>query len=242
MEKNCFEIICRRFSFMFLLTLAGSFLNGCASSSKDYMDDQALADDTFAMGSNRPPTAETLYAMANILAVQGRESVYEFMLKRIIDENPRFLPAYCDLAELQMRQNRIDEAMETLSKGQGVSKEDPILINNSGMCWLVKGKVDRALTLFTQATALAPENARYRANMAVALGLLGRYDECLNLYQQVVPAWDAHYNVAVLCEGRKDLKRAAEEYRIGTELEPKGLLSPLFMRPSAQDWKHPSSR
>ena len=47
--------------------------------------------------------------------------------------------------------------------------------------------------------------------MATSLGLLGRYDEALSLYEQVIPILDAHHNLAVISEVRGDDDRAAKE-------------------------------
>ncbi len=195
---------------------------GCKSPAAKAAEGRA--EDQFQAGSNRPPSSETLYAMARIVRTQGKDSVQDFLLRKIIEENPGFLPAYNDLAELQIRRNRIDEAQETVEVGLRHGRGDPVLTNNLGMCWLLKGERERALALFVRAAGKAPEDTRFRANMAVALGLLGRYDESLNLYLQLVPEWDAHHNLAVLCESRKDYLRAAEESRKEDEIKKKYFL------------------
>jgi Flp pilus assembly protein TadD len=69
----------------------------------------------------------------------------------------------------------------------------------------------KALNLFTQAAGLAPGNARYRSNMAVALGMMGRDQEALALYEQVLPKTDAQYNLAVLCRARQGLTRNLDQ-------------------------------
>jgi hypothetical protein len=43
-----------------------------------------------------------------------------------------------------------------------------------------------------------PENVRYRTNMAVALGLMARYDESLSLFKLVLPEDQAIHNLNVL--------------------------------------------
>ena len=149
--------------------------------------------------------------MARILAAQGRDPQCEMVLSRIIREHPRFMPAYCDLAELQLRNHSIDDAIQTLSAGLNVSPQDAILANNLGMCWMLKGDYDKALSMFTQAAGVNPNDARFRANMAASLGLLGRYDEALSLYEQVIPISDAHHNLAVISEARGDDARAEKE-------------------------------
>lgn len=174
----------------------------------------------FDHGANRAPMPKTLYATARILAANGDEARSQVILMRIISEHRQFLPAYCDLAEMYMRRREVEKAIEILQTGLRVSPRDPILLNNVGMCWIVKGRYDRALSYFTDAASSAPMDARYRANMAVALGLQGRYEESLTLFSQVVPMSEAHYNLAVLCESRNDITRARKEYALARQCSP----------------------
>jgi Flp pilus assembly protein TadD len=172
------------------------------------------AEDSFQTGADRPPSPKTLYALARIFQTQGQDPQAETVLRRIIVDEPKYMPAYCDLAEVQMRQRRVEEAYRTLSEGLKFGPNEPILLNDRGMCQLLLHEYDGALTDFISATALRPDDARYRSNMAVALAMLGRYDESLALYTLAMPAPDAHHNLAVLCEARGDSKSAAE-YREG---------------------------
>jgi Flp pilus assembly protein TadD len=197
------------------LMVLGLLLSGCASGThQDYSySDQRQADAAFQKGADRPPTAATLYAMARILAAQGKDGESRVVLSRVIQRHPHFMPSYCDLAELHLRHHRVDDAMESLRAGLRVSPEDPVLLNDLGMCWLLKRDYEQALNAFGQAAAISPYNARYRANMAFAAGMLGRYEETLSLYYQVMPEEDAHYNLGVICEARKDFERATAEFR-----------------------------
>jgi len=148
--------------------------------------------------SDQPPSARTLYSMADILATQGKDTDCEFVLRRCIREHPRFTPAYNSLAELQMRQGRVNEAIDVLSEALRVRPRDPVLLNNQGMCFLVRKQYEKALESFTSAAGVVPERQRYRANMATTLGLLGRHEESLALLQQVLPGDKAKSNAEIL--------------------------------------------
>lgn len=181
-------------------------LAGCEEYAQtDYSADPMLKgpDNMFQEARNRPPSPRTLYAMADILATQGRDRECEVVLGRIVQQYPQFLPAYNRLAEVQMRQSRIRPAINTLSKGLRIHPSDPVLLNNLGICLLVREDYGEALEMFTKAAAVVPENARYRANMAATLGLMQRYEESLSLFRQVLPKDEAVHNVDVL-------RRAAE--------------------------------
>ncbi len=155
---------------------------------------------------DQPPSAKTLYSMADILATQGKDTECEFVLRRCIGEYPQFAPAYNSLAELQMRQGRVNEAIDVLSQAIRVRPRDPVLLNNLGMCFLVRKQYAKALELFITAAGLVPESLKYRANMATTLGLLGRHEESLALLQQVLPENEARSNAEIL---RKAWKKEA---------------------------------
>lgn len=157
-----------------------------------------IPDDDFAKGANRPPTTKTLYAMAKILISQGKDKQAEVLLRQIIKEQPGFMVARNQLAELLMRQRRVNEAIITISEGLAIRPQDPVLLNNLGMCRLIKREYTQALEKFTEAAGIQPENTRYRANMALTLLLLGRDDEALSLYKQILPEEQALHNIEVI--------------------------------------------
>ena len=209
--------------FLIVSSLAAALMlvTGC-ESSPDNVQHSAVGKSVpaktdapapdFEAATPRVPTARTLYTMARILETQGKESESEYVLRKIVREHPDFAPAYCDLAETLLRQRRLDEAERTLHAGLAVSPRDAVLTNDLGMCKLSRGDFEQALVRFTKAAGIAPDDARFRSNMAVALGMLGRYSESLALYQLILPQHEAHYNLGVLCDARHDSIRAAREF------------------------------
>ena len=193
-----------------ILVFAGFlFVSGCTESVSSGTDSDWVMDEAelkFQLQSDNPPTAKTLCAMADILATQGRDSECEYVLKRIIQDNPKFLPAYNNLAELQMRQGRTNAAIQTLQQALGINPDDTVLLNNLGMCWIVRHDYENALKMFTKAAGLMPENTKYRANMAVALGMMGRDDEALSLFKHILPEDEANHNLSVLQKAREQVK------------------------------------
>lgn len=187
-------------------------ISGCSEptdSSKDTAWVKDKADLDFQTQGDKPPTAKTLGAMAEILAAQGRDSECEYVLKRIIQDDPKFLPAYNSLAELQMRQGQTNTAIETLRHALNINPNDTVILNNLGMCWIVRHDYQSALKMFTKAAGIMPENVKYRANMAVALGLMGRDEESLALFKQILPEDQANHNLSVLQEARNGEKPAS---------------------------------
>ena len=191
-------VACATLLVIFATTLLGCATNtGHASSYSSYNKDNSLL---ITSDSYEPPKAMTLYAMSRILVSQGKDDQGELVLARLIRKFPEFIPAYCDLAELRMRQGRVDDAIEGLSRGLQVAPRDPILLNNSGVCSILKGDYEGALNSFTMAAEVIPYDDRYRANMALALGMLGRYEESLSLYKEVLEPESAHENMRIINE------------------------------------------
>lgn len=180
-------------------------LPGCGQkawrSDISYSRQQRLAPQ-ITKPNKRPPTAQTLYTMARILATQHKDEKCHRVLTRLIQDHPRFMPAYCELAELHLRHERIDEALLVLTKGLELSPNDPYLLNNVGMCLMLSGDHEQALAAFTEAAGEMPLDARYRASMAACLGAMGRYEESLALYKQVVPTEEAYFNLGILCKAQ----------------------------------------
>jgi len=188
-----------------------SVLSACSTSANAVGPG---VDDEFGVGGDRPPSVRTLHAMSRVLASQGRDAQCELVLRKLIAEDPCFLPAQLELAELLLRNGRTQDAVDALEGALEHGRDDPVIQNDLGMAHVLNGDYEQALDRFTAASSLAPEDARARANMAAALGMLGYPDEALDVYLQVVPEADAHFNVGVLAEATGDTVRAAEEFSI----------------------------
>ena len=190
-------------SFQGLILIGFLSVVGCAEQNPSPQSLNLNPQTVDPFDPDRPPTAKTLYVMADILASQGRDRETQFMLERIIKEYPDFFSAYNSLAELQMRHRRIPDAANTLLAGLQVNPNDPVLLNNLGMCQLIRKDYEKSLEYFTQAAGLAPENTRYRSNMATTLVLLDRRQEALALYEQILPKEEALENIKILCDSVK---------------------------------------
>lgn len=154
-------------------------------------------DAAFAEASDQPPTLRTLYSLARILRMQGKVSQSQYVYQRILSRAPEFLPAYSELAQVQLRADRVDEAIATLNKGLERAPSDAVLINNRGLCWVLKRDYRRALTDFQAATALS-DREDFAANQAMTLGLLGRFDEAAVTYRTFLGEQETAHNLAIL--------------------------------------------
>lgn len=205
-------------SLMAVLTVVAMvFATGC-QTKQTTSSVNSQADLAFAGGADRPPTPTTLNAMARLLIGQNRDTEAAGVLRRVMLEHPNFVPAYVEMAGIHMRRGHVDRAIATLATAHRISPKDPVVLNNIGMCWMMKNDAETALRYFVQASEVDPENGRYWSNQAVALGTIGRYDESLAFYMKLMEPAEAHYNVGVLCKSRNDLARAEIEFQRARDL------------------------
>ena len=193
---------------------------GCESQQNVSYDQPLLEDDDFDKAADRPPTPETLYRYSRLLAAEGKNAEAEMLLQQSIERHPKFMPFYNELAELYVRERKLDSAVNVLNKGLTVDANDAVTLNNLGMTLMLKQDYEGALHAFTRANAADRDNARYVANMGMAAGMMGNYDESLGLYQQILTPGQAHFNVAVLAEARNDMERANQEYALANQSDP----------------------
>ena len=201
----------KRIGLAGLLGVVAVGMSGCATMATSEGRTAGLGD-TQLLG-NQPPHANTLYGMARLLRTQGKHEQAEFVLLSLERDYPTFGPTYNDLAEIRMSQNRFDEAIEYLDRGIAVAPNDAVLLNNAGVCCVLKRDFESALVYFKRASAIAPYQARYRANVALAMGLKGEHEGSRVLYGQIVSAEEADFNAALIrgLAGPEPVERAAAE-------------------------------
>jgi Tfp pilus assembly protein PilF len=164
----------------------------------------AEKDNHILTAQERPATAKTMYAYSRVLAAQRKDAACDSLLTKVIELSPRQKEAYLLQAEVRVRMRHGSEAIQSLRTALRYFPHDPVILNNLGMCLLMKSECSAALACFTEAAAVEPSNARYRANMATSLGLLGRDEESSSLYKMVVSDEDTVHNVAVLNSARTE--------------------------------------
>jgi tetratricopeptide (TPR) repeat protein len=208
------SVLARAFSAAMLLASIG-LTAGCETTQEtrpsNFTQDHNI-DSEFAAGADRPPTPHTIFRLARLLAAQGKDQAAESALTNCLDRYPDFSPAYEELANLYVRHRKIEDAARVLQSGLHISPNDPVLRNDLGMCWLMLERYQLALEQFQIAAQASPDDARYAANVALALGSLGRYDEAIEHYRAIVPIGQGHYNVGVIARAHGDEERAKQEF------------------------------
>lgn len=180
---------------------------GCTSASRE---PGPIVSSTWDEGADRPPTAPTLYSLARMFITTGRDVQAESVLLSCRARYPHFRPAVLELAGVYARHGKVDDAIAVLDQALRAGHDDPVMRNDLGMCLLLKNEYEQALDQFSLAAAAAPDDARFKANAAMAAGMIGRDDEALALYREFLTAQDAEHNLALLREARSRLAGGAQ--------------------------------
>lgn len=190
---------------------------GCASMAKGNSATRSAGLADSKLVGHHPPNANTLYGMARLLRSQNKNDQAEFVLLSVLRDHPAFSPTYNDLAEIRMSQNRFDEAVEYLDKGIAVAPNDAVLLNNAGVCALLKRDYAAALVYFQRASMIAPYEGRYKANVALAMGLNGEHKGSRVMYGQIISADDADFNANLIRNLAKPAAVKAVAYQAPVE-------------------------
>ncbi len=182
------------------LTLAGAALVGCQSAARQ--------SDAFGNGADRPPTPRTLHMMAKLINENGRVDQAEFVLQRVIETTPQYLPAYVELADIYIEGGRYEDARDILRLAHNVAPTDAVIANNLGVLLLREGSFAEASSAFRAAVTQDPTEARYFANLAVTLAMQGDFDGAFEAWAAVLPPEEVFWNLGVVAEARGDAKTA----------------------------------
>lgn len=94
---------------------------------------------------------------------------------------------------------RHQEAHASYARALRIVPDEPTVLSNLGMSYVLQGNLPEAERTLRQAVATAPRvDPRVRGNLALVVGLQGRFDEAMQIAQQDLPPQAAQANIAYL--------------------------------------------
>jgi Flp pilus assembly protein TadD len=108
--------------------------------------------------------------LADALTKEGRldEAAEEYRTMLTRAEDP---PALVQLAQIYMRQQRLEEAIPAFRRALAIRPDDSRTLGSLGIALASTGRLDEAIAAFERALALDPGNTSARANLARALAI-----------------------------------------------------------------------
>ncbi|MEA3276077.1 MAG: tetratricopeptide repeat protein [Pseudomonadota bacterium] len=126
---------------------------------------------------------ESQLNLGTLYAEQGRYLDAEQAYRKALQRQPRFIPAYVNMADLLSGLKREQEADGFLRRGLELSGQSADLAHALGLSLVRQKKQEKALDLFAEAAELAPDNARYSYVYAVALSSGGALGEAIRVLE-----------------------------------------------------------
>jgi Flp pilus assembly protein TadD len=90
------------------------------------------------------------------------------------------------------------EAISFYERAQALNPGHPSVLNNLALAYTMSGEAERGEQLLRQATNSGNENARVRQNLALVLGLQGKYEEATKQASVDLAPTEAQANTALL--------------------------------------------
>lgn len=93
---------------------------------------------------------------------------------------------------------KTDEAREMYRRALDIVPNEPSILSNLGMSYLLSNDLGAAETYLRKANAQAGADSRIRQNLALVVGLQGRFDEAEQIASAELPAAEAQDNIQYL--------------------------------------------
>jgi Flp pilus assembly protein TadD len=164
-------------------------MNGDADQSLAVMRKLAIA---------YPKDRDVLAAYGKALAANGQfQPALDAVRRAQTPEYPDWKLASAEGAILDQLGQK-DQARELYRKALELKPNEPSVLSNLGMSYLLGGDLRMAETYLRSAAGQPNADSRVRQNLALVVGLQGRFDEAEKIASQELPPDQAEANVAYL--------------------------------------------
>ncbi len=142
-------------------------------------------------------------------------AIYE---KLVVEFPDRSEPLHM-LARTADRQRRHREAQALYAEAIRL-RPQPELFSDLGYSYYLDGQLLKAESALVKATAAAPSNARFRNNLALTYGALGKLDLALEEFRKAGSEADAQYNLAFVLATHDDIDGAKRAFELALTADP----------------------
>jgi Flp pilus assembly protein TadD len=134
------------------------------------------------------------------LTHHGRAEAGERVLRRLVDSGNADWRVHSALGSALDQQGRFSQARGQYDIALKAGAKKLTVLNNIGMSYMLEGNVEAAEDTFRQATALPGGDVepRLRQNLALAVGLQGRFEEARDIASRDLPPDTVDANMAYL--------------------------------------------
>lgn len=152
------------------------------------------------LNRRNPDNADLAAYYGKQLAFHGRTTDAERMLRRLVDGGQADWKVHSALGSALDQQNKFDEARRHYAIALESKPNELSVLNNLGMSFMLEGDLKKAEATFRQAVALpnGDREPRLRQNLALSVGLQGRFDEAREIASRDLPPEMVEANLTYL--------------------------------------------
>ncbi len=177
-------------------------------------------NDPLSLSTKVRSKANTYAAVARLYEQSGRLSEAVDSYQKALDDNPNNLAAMLGLARVKSRLDKHEEALALYLRALKAHPDNASVYNNMGAYYGSRGMFAEAVKALEQAVRLQPRQANYRANVAVVLVHLHRFDEAFNHLRAVNDEAVSYYNMGFLLKGEGELQAAGHHFQMALKANP----------------------
>jgi Flp pilus assembly protein TadD len=158
--------------------------------------DQAM--EVLKVSYQTSPNGEVASELGRLALDMGRLDIAKATLQMAESQGVHDWKTLSAQGTLRAKQGQHAEAQQYFLAALELEPNAVSVTNNLALSYALDNKADRAEELLRKAMANGPEDKRVRQNLALVLGLQGKYEEARQLASIDIPAADAKSNVAYL--------------------------------------------
>jgi Flp pilus assembly protein TadD len=150
--------------------------------------------------SHHPNDQRLMVVYGKQLAEAGQEAQAEGVLEQAVAAGSKDWKIYSALGSALDQQGKYAEARQNYEQALKLEPNQITVLNNMGMSYALEGNLPKAEETLRQANQLPAGRTepRIRQNLALVVGLQGRFDEARQIASQDLPAEQVEANVAYL--------------------------------------------
>ena len=151
---------------------------------------------------------------------QGQFEAAEKQYQKLLANEPTNRAGLIGLARLKHRQGNLEKSIEIYGVAAKHHGDDPVVLNDLGLCLAGAGRSPEAITYLQNAIRLNPDSLMYRNNLAAILVESNRSQEAVSTLEKSYGPAVANYNVGYLLNQHGKSQEATAYFVEALEINP----------------------
>ena len=166
-------------------------------------------------------------ALAQLSERRNQADRAKHLYQIVIEREPQNPFPHQRLGVMSAKEGKFEEAHQHFQKSLALGPGNHKLLSDIGYCFYLQHRLNESEESLRRALQIEPNDRAACNNLAIVLGEMERYDECLAMFQKVGTEAEAYANLGFLLAQRGEFDRAKDNYNRALTLDPE-------LRPAAE--------